>query len=67
MSDICFKDAEGFWLVVDSYQAPRDQSGGNDYCFVFTTEDTKYHQLSVGLSRDQAVNLAKFLIEELYK
>jgi hypothetical protein len=70
VKDIRFKDSEGCELGVDSYQADTARPGDDDYCFVLLTSDpttgpSRMH--TVGLSRAQALNLAKFLIEELSK
>jgi hypothetical protein len=68
VDDISFKDNEGCTLSVDSYQSTTARPGYGDYCFVALINDPDRPSMPVvGLSRAQALALAKFLIEELSK
>jgi hypothetical protein len=68
VNDISFKDVAGCVLTVDSYQSTTKRPGHDDYCFVVLAHaPDRADAPAVGLSRAQALALAKFLIEELSK
>lgn len=63
-----FKDTDGCVLVVDSYVAATKRGATDDYAFVVMAEDGRYGRTAlVGLTFEQAKNLAVFLVEELAK
>lgn len=69
MNDIKFKDSDGCALTLDSYVSCTKRGDPDDWAFVLLTKDpdADRHIHLVGLTYEQAKNLAVFLVEELAK